>query len=168
MKPALLISIVLLPVYFLLPACSNKVPVTVTEDVHADSLIYLAAIEQQEQANKKLVTDYYQELYGDKNTDAIDRYLDSNYVQHNPNIADGRDALRAAAIIWFKAAVKEKIDIKHIAADGNFVYLHTRGIENGKTVAIMDIYRVENGKIMEHWDVTQAMPERSLSKHPFF
>jgi predicted SnoaL-like aldol condensation-catalyzing enzyme len=70
--------------------------------------------------------------------------------------------------VWYKGALKEKIDIRHIAADGNFVYLHTRAIENGKPVAVMDIYRVENGKILEHWDVTQAIPEHPVNKHPMF
>lgn len=153
----------------LFTACVNQVPAAVKDDAQTiDSLSYLAAIEQQELANKKLVADFYQELYGDKNIDAIDKYLDSNYVQHNPSIGDGKESLRVAFKVWYKGALKEKIDIRHLAADGNFVYLHTRSIENGKTVAIMDIYRVENGKIMEHWDITQPVPELSVSKHPMF
>jgi hypothetical protein len=88
------VTLLLLSSFCALNACSNKVPVaTSAEKQTIDSLSYLAAIEQQQLDNKKLVADFYQELYGDKNTDAIDKYLDSNYIQHNPNIGDGKESL---------------------------------------------------------------------------
>ena len=61
--------------------------------------------------HKKLVADLYQELFGDKNTDAINKYIGDEYIQHNPNVADGKQALLEATRNWFKNAPKEKIDI---------------------------------------------------------
>lgn len=123
---------------------------------------------QQLEANKKLVTDMYQEVFGDKNIDALNKYLVKDYIQHNPTVADGRQALEDALKVWFKGAPKEKIDIQHIGADGNFVYLHTRRKSGDKTLSIVDIFKVINGKITEHWDVIQQVPEKSANDHPMF
>ena len=123
---------------------------------------------QQLEANKKLVADMYQEVFGDKNIDALDKYLVKDYIQHNPNAADGRQALKDLLKVWFKDAPKEKIDIQHIGADGDFVYLHTRRKSGDKTLSIVDIFKVQNNRITEHWDVIQAVPEKSANDHPMF
>ena len=122
----------------------------------------------QMEANKKLVADMYQEVFGDKNIDALDKYLLPNYIQHNPSAADGRQALKDLLKVWFKDAPKTKIDIQHIGADGDFVYLHTRSKMGDKVYSIIDIFRIENGKIAEHWDVHEAVPEKSANDHPMF
>lgn len=70
--------------------------------------------------------------------------------------------------VWFKDAPKEKVDLQRIAADGDLVYLHVRSKMGNKTVAVVDIFRIENGKIAEHWDVIQEVPEKSANPHPMF
>lgn len=123
---------------------------------------------QQLEANKKMVAEFYQQLFGDKNPEVILKYLAESYIQHNPSLPDGRDAIYNAVKVWFKDAPKEKVDIQRIAADGDLVYLHVRSKMGAKTVAVVDIFRIENGKIAEHWDVIQEVPEKSANSHPMF
>jgi predicted SnoaL-like aldol condensation-catalyzing enzyme len=123
---------------------------------------------RQQKFNIKLVADFYQQLFGDKDISAIDRYIGDVYIQHNPSLKDGKEALKAGASQWFKGAPKEKIDIQHIGADGNLVYIHTRSKRGDKVDSVIDIFRVENGKITEHWDVIQEVPAQSPNPHPMF
>jgi len=123
---------------------------------------------RQLEANKKLVADFYQELFGAKNVDAIDKYIGDTYIQHNPALPDGKEALKQGATQWFKGAAKEKIDIQHLSADGDLVYIHTKAKMGDKTSSVIDIFRIENGKIAEHWDVIQEVPKTSANPHPMF
>jgi predicted SnoaL-like aldol condensation-catalyzing enzyme len=124
---------------------------------------------KQEEANKKLVLAFYQKLFGDKDVSAIDTYLSKDYIQHNPAVADGSAALKTAVKQWFKGAQKEKIDVQHLAADGDLVFLHIKNTRIvGKTRAIVDIFRLNNNQIVEHWDVIQEAPKTSISTHPMF
>jgi predicted SnoaL-like aldol condensation-catalyzing enzyme len=124
--------------------------------------------QQKAEANKKLVADMYRQLFGDKDISAIDKYMTDGYIQHNPALPDGKEALKQGASQWFKGAPKEKVDIQHLNAEGDFVYIHTKSRMGPKTVSIIDIFRIENGKIAEHWDVIQEVPEKSANPHPMF
>lgn len=157
-----------LPVLILLLGCGEK-RVTGTGSVDSLHSVQLRlASGRQEETNKKLVLDMYQELFGDKDVASIDKYIDEQYIQHNPILPDGRDTLKKAAAVWFKGASKEKIDVRHIAADDDLVFIHTRSARGKDVLSIIDIYRIENNKIVEHWDVIQAVPERSANPHPMF
>jgi predicted SnoaL-like aldol condensation-catalyzing enzyme len=118
--------------------------------------------------NKKMVADFYQELFGDKNPAAIDKYIGDTYIQHNPSLPDGKEALKQGVAVWFKGQPKDTVDVKHLGADGNFVYIHTKSKMGNKTYSILDIFRVENGKIAEHWDILQEVPAKSANTHPMF
>ncbi len=99
--------------------------------------------ERVEEANKKLVLAFYQEVFGDKEVEAMDKYIDEEtYIQHNPAVADGREALKTAAKVWFTGKEKETIDVQRIGADGDIVYLHLKGKKEGKVASIMDMFRV--------------------------
>ncbi|HEX2608223.1 MAG TPA: ester cyclase [Flavisolibacter sp.] len=154
----------------LLTACNNDR--SMLSSAHVDSLnrrvLRLTAVQKQEETNKKIVADFYQELFGDKNIAAIDKYLGDTYIQHNPVLADGKEALRKGVTEWFKGLPKEKIDIRHLNAEGDLVYLHTKAVENGATVSVIDIFRIDNGRIVEHWDVIQPVPAKSANPHPMF
>ena len=131
-------------------------------------LAMLKAASLQLESNKKLVSDLYQEVFGDKNIDVLDNYLVENYIQHNPGVADGREALKKALEIWFKDAPKEKIDIQHIGADCDFVYIHLKSKQGNKTLSVIDIFKIEGNKVVEHWDVIQEVPAKSANPHPMF
>lgn len=123
---------------------------------------------KQEEENKKMVVEFYQKLFGDKDVESILKYLKEDYIQHNPILPDGRDTLYKSAKIWFKNAPKDKVDFQRVVAEGDLVILHIRSKIGNKTRAIVDIFRVEDGKIAEHWDVIQEVPEKSANNHPMF
>ena len=122
------------------------------------------------EANKKTVLAFYEAGINNKDFDAASKFIGQRYVQHNPNIADGPEGLKA-----FLGGFKEKFpnlrgDIKQIFADGDFVIVHVHGVrvpgERGS--AIVDIFKLEDGKIVEHWDVLQSIPATSANTNGMF
>lgn len=118
---------------------------------------------ENEQLNKKNVIDFYNKALNDKDFAAARPYLGDRYVQHNPMAKDG-----VAGFEQFIAFLKNKYpdshsEIKQAFVDGDHVILHVEvtGREPGVTRAIIDIFRVdEQHKIVEHWDVTQNVPQK--------
>lgn len=164
-------KLTLLPLVILLFSCSrkdNSIEAQAKIDSLSQEIQVLSNNQKQIEANKKVVADFYQKLFGEKDLNAIDKYIGDIYIQHNPSVADGKEAFRQAATKWLKGAAKEKIDIQHLSAEGNLVYIHTRSQRGSKTVSIIDIFKLENEKIIEHWDVDQEVPERSSNSHPMF
>ena len=126
--------------------------------------------QQLEDANKKLVLTFYQRFFGDKDITAADQYLAPSYIQHNPFAATGRDAVKRYFKPFFAnpAIPKTKIDVRRVAADGDLVWLHIRSKTTGNERAVVDIFRLKNGKIVEHWDVVQPVPDKSLNSNTMF
>jgi predicted SnoaL-like aldol condensation-catalyzing enzyme len=119
--------------------------------------------------NKKIVVEFYQKLFGDKDVSVIDQYLVDDYIQHNPGVADGRQALKDIAAKWLANQPKSTVDFQKVAADGDLVFLHIKTKSNsGKDVSLIDIFRLKEGKIVEHWDIMQEVPEKSANPHPMF
>ena len=171
MKNSKLMLLSLASLTFLIFSCNSKdndIKTQVSIDSLNRQIRILSDNQKQIEANKKLVADFYQELFGDKEVNAIDKYIGETYIQHNPSVADGKEALKQAVTLWFKGAPKEKIDIQHLSADGNLVYIHIKSKRGKATVSIIDIFRLESGKIVEHWDVGQEVPEKSANPHPMF
>lgn len=103
--------------------------------------------------------------------EAVDKYVGTEYLQHNPTVADGSKAFVEAFEPFLKANPTSKATVKRILADGDLVALHVHSQlnEQDKGEAIVDIFRFdENGKIVEHWDVIQAVPEKSVSGRGMF
>lgn len=119
--------------------------------------------------NKKMVVDFYQKLFGDKDISVIDQYIAEDYIQHNPIAADGRQAIKDIATKWIANQPKTKVNFQKVAADGDLVFLHIKSKSfSGKDVSLIDIFRLKNGKIVEHWDVMQEVPDKSANPHPMF
>lgn len=124
------------------------------------------------ETNKKLVTDFYQKVLFNGNADAIDDYIGDIYIQHNPYVADGKDALKKLIKTFpkKKAGDAPTGKIVRVIAEGDLVVLHVHNFAwpqpNGG--AIVDIFRVKDGKIVEHWDVMQAIPAKAAHKNTMF
>lgn len=99
-----------------------------------------------------------------------DRYIGDQYIQHNPNVPDGKAPFVNFFTQKFQNNPQAKNTIKRAIAEGNLVALHVQSIENeqDRGRAIIDIFRVENGKIVEHWDVIQTIPEKSQNANTMF
>ena len=104
-------------------------------------------------ANKKLVLAFYEQIIGRKDFDAALKYMGSTYRQHAPYAADGHDGLRAW-LAGFKAAFPHhRYEVKRVLAEGDYVMLHLHGMggPNPHGESVVDIFRVEDGKIVDNW-----------------
>jgi len=124
----------------------------------------------QEEANKRIVLDLYDKALNQHDFEAASKHLGSYYKQHNPMAEDGTEGLKKF-IEWRKQKFpKARSEIKRAFADGDYVILHVHSVrEPGERgVAIIDIFRLENGKVVEHWDVIQAIPEKPANSNGMF
>ena len=121
--------------------------------------------------NKALVLKAYQALFGDHDLGAVDRYWAKDYIQHNPYMADGTEAVKQyVEKIGLLNGPKFKVEFLRVAAEGDLVFVQTRQPKMGDNPekVIVDIFRVANGKIAEHWDVMQAVPADAVNKRPMY
>lgn len=124
---------------------------------------------KQAEKNKQIVTTAYQRIFGELDSTAVDEFMSKDFLQHNPTIADGQNGVKALVrMLASKGVPKQKIEFKHIIAKGDIVILHSRYGTAGKEWRFIDIYRVENDKIVEHWDAMMAMPEKRANNNPMF
>ncbi|HKU42727.1 MAG TPA: nuclear transport factor 2 family protein, partial [Polyangiales bacterium] len=105
-----------------------------------------------------------------KPEEAFARYGGDKYIQHNPRVPDGKDAVIGYFIPFFKNNPEASWEIKRVIADGDLVVLHVHSRSNAsdRGRAIVDIFRVEKGKVVEHWDVIQDIPEKSANTNTMF
>jgi predicted SnoaL-like aldol condensation-catalyzing enzyme len=122
------------------------------------------------EANKKLVLAFYEQIIGRKDFDAARRYMGDTYRQHAPYAADGHEGLRAW-LAGFKAAFPDhRYEVKRVIAEGPYVMLHLHGMggPNPHGESVVDIFRVEKGKVVEHWDIIQAIPDSADNANSMF
>ena len=128
--------------------------------------------DEQLEANKKLVVDFYTEILFENKLEKIDQYIGDIYIQHNPNVADGKQAL----VDLLKSFPEPEADsepfgeIIRVIAEDDLVVLHIKNYAwpgpNGG--AVMYIFRVKNNMIVEHWDVIQAIPDTAANDNSMF
>jgi predicted SnoaL-like aldol condensation-catalyzing enzyme len=130
----------------------------------------LAADAAQLETNKKNVIAFYEAAINQKDFDAAEKFMGDKYIQHNPGAPDGKEGLKG-----FLKFLKEKFPGSHSTiqrafADGDFVILHVHAVRVPGTRgnAIVDIFRLENGKVVEHWDVIQEVPEKPANNNTMF
>ena len=134
-----------------------------------NSLTNKISIMTQEEKNKQIATTAYQRIFGDLDITAVDDYMSKDFIQHNPTIADGPEGVKALVqMLVSKGIPKQKIEFKHIIAEGDIVILHSRYEMAGKEWRFIDIYRVENSKLVEHWDAMMQMPEQRAHNNSMF
>lgn len=121
-------------------------------------------------ANTKLVLEFYELAIKQKDFAAAEKYMGPYYIQHNPSAVDGKEGLKT-----FIQYLREKLpgyrsEIKRHFADGNYVILHVHNkpTPQSQGQAVVDIFRLENGKIVEHWDVVQPIPENPANENTMF
>ncbi len=117
--------------------------------------------------NKELVKNFVNDVLLGKNPDKITEYISTEkYLQHNPNVGDGLAGLGKALEDLAKAGMPMKFEKNHrILGEGNFVLSVSEGEFLKKHVAFYDLFRIENGKIVEHWDTIEEIPEKSNWKN---
>lgn len=125
------------------------------------------------QRNKATVVAFYDLMFNQaRPADAVQRYVGQTYTQHNPEVPDGKQAF----IDFFETMAKEhpgkEVRFKRVFAEGNFVTLHSEhrfpGWRGGSWAAI-DLFRLDqDGRIVEHWDVLQKVPDRAAHSNGMF
>jgi predicted SnoaL-like aldol condensation-catalyzing enzyme len=124
---------------------------------------------EQEATNKALVLEAFETLFNRRDYVAAEKYWSPHYIQHSAHISPGREGLfelvrNTPATMRYENALT--------VADGDYVFLHGRfsGIGQPAAWVVVDIVRLEGGRLAEHWDVIQdeATKEQSKSGHPMF
>ncbi len=120
--------------------------------------------------NKQRVVEFYDLIINKKDYAAASSYIGDCYRQHNPLVADGPEGL-AAFVDFLKAEHPgARSYIKQVFADGDHVILHVHSMRppHPRGRAIIEIFRLEEGKIVEHWDTIQEIPEDSANPNGMF
>ncbi|MFG2142689.1 nuclear transport factor 2 family protein [Streptomyces sp. NPDC048696] len=113
------------------------------------------------EANRKLVLEFAEKVLKGADYSVLTDYISADtYLQHNPEAADGLDGFGAVAAKWAEQGKKLVYKTVHkVVAEGDFVLLQSEG-EFGTPVAYWDLFRVADGKIVEHWDVVAPVPDK--------
>lgn len=120
------------------------------------------------EANKKIVTGFVNDVLKNGKVEMLTTYINPNkYLQHNSGVADGLDGLGAALDYFAKNGLVMVYDKVHkILGEGNFVLTMSEGkFGKGEHVAFYDLFRLENGQIVEHWDIIEPIPTKENWKN---
>ncbi len=120
--------------------------------------------------NKKLVLDFYHKLIGEKDYEGARVYMGAEYRQHAPYATDGHAGIAEWVRTFKQAFPRHRYDVKKVVAEGDLVVLHLHGMNgpNPHGESVVDIFRIKDGKVVEHWDVIQPIPERADNANTMF
>jgi predicted SnoaL-like aldol condensation-catalyzing enzyme len=123
------------------------------------------------ETNKDIAVAFYKKVFEGPVEDAFRLYAGAPYRQHNPLIEDGMEGLKKFVAWIASTRPNARYAIKRVFADGDHVILHSHwhGLsDNPHGEAVVDIFRLEGGKVLEHWDVIQPVPETSANANTMF
>ena len=121
--------------------------------------------------NKRIVREFYELAFNEqKPEEAVAKYMGSTYRQHNPQAGDGAEPFITYVQNFTQTFPKLRVEIKRLIAEGDLVVVHNHSMRHtgDRGMAVMDIFRLEDGKIVEHWDVIQDVPETSANDNTMF
>ncbi|MFI6791464.1 nuclear transport factor 2 family protein [Nonomuraea sp. NPDC050383] len=116
----------------------------------------------------QLVRDYVELMWNQGRTELADRFLAADLIQHNPNLPDGRRPL-AAFIDEMRAQLPQaRFEIRRMAVDGDLAFTHSlfTAQPGHSGIAVVDVFRIADGLIAEHWDLREDVPGTTVSGHP--
>ena len=124
----------------------------------------------QEEANRQAVLAFYEKGLNQKDAEAALQYVGDRYIQHNPGAEDGPEGFRKFIAFLRDKFPQSRSEVKASFVDGDHVILHVHAVREPGTrgSAIVDIFRLEKGKIVEHWDAVQPIPEKAANNNTMF
>ena len=107
--------------------------------------------------NKDLIKAFYQEFFNDHVIEAADKYVREDYIQHNPGVEQGRKGLKEEFAAKFVSEPTFHLNIEKLISEDDMICVYLKNVDpDGNTKArVVDIYRIQDGKLAEHWDVLQ-------------
>jgi len=121
--------------------------------------------------NKQTVIAYYNMAFNErKPQEAVHMYGGAHYIQHNPQAPDGFEAFVNFVEGFAEQFPEMSLEIKRAVAEGDMVVTHSllKTSPEDRGTAAADYFRLEGGKVVEHWDVLQPVPESAANDHPMF
>jgi predicted SnoaL-like aldol condensation-catalyzing enzyme len=125
---------------------------------------------EQEQKNLDAVLDFYEAVINGQQYERAMEFLDDNYIQHKPEVEDGPEGVLNFVRRVYEQSPRHRARIVRSFVEDDYVFLHvhiTNAVE-AENLAVMDIFRVEDGKLMEHWDVAMPVPETARNDNGMF
>ncbi len=118
-----------------------------------------------EDTPREIVEAYVETVINGRQFDRIDEFVHADIIQHNPNLPNGREALQAFWTEFMTSQPEAEFVIARTIAEGDLVAKHAWFVPapGERGAAVIDIYRVEDGLIVQHWDAVQFIPEESVS-----
>jgi predicted SnoaL-like aldol condensation-catalyzing enzyme len=129
-----------------------------------------AAETPEEKRNKEIAIAFYNAALNEKDWEKAKSYIGDTYIQHNQAAVDGLEGIRSHVAMLKERFPQNHGEIKRAFADGDFVILHilSKRSPDMRGNAIVDMFRLKDGKVVEHWDVVQPVPEKAANENGMF
>ena len=123
--------------------------------------------------NREIITDFMEGVFNKKDAVTAEKYLSDGYIQHNPAVANGKQACISYVAEIHRLNPNRQVSLVRLISEGDFVAVHSHVILNAKNpddrgAAAVNIFRLEGGRIMEHWGVAQPVPEKAENPNTMF